>query len=144
MDAPIARVVSHGAKVHTDKLDYAQALVTYENGLVASLTASRITESKVREARINARDAYISVDYLNRTVEISRKTNFTLDVGHRIDYKQENILEKVFVPMAEPLRTEFSHFADCIRTGKPVLTSGEMGKKALELCFRISEEALTR
>lgn len=144
VDTPITRVVSHGAKVYTDKLDYAQALVTYENGLVASLTASRITESKIREARINARDAYISVDYLNRTVEISRKTNFTLDVGHQIGYKQENILEKVFVPMAEPLRTEFAHFADCIRTGKPVLTSGEMGKKALELCLRISEQALTR
>jgi predicted dehydrogenase len=41
VSAPIKRVVSHGAKVYTDKLDYAQALVTYENGIVTSLTASR-------------------------------------------------------------------------------------------------------
>lgn len=142
--APITRVVSHGAKVYTDKLDYAQALVTYEDGMVASLTASRVTESKVRQAQINARNAYILVDYLNRTVEVSRKTNFTLDVGHPIEYKQENILEKVFVPMAEPLRTEFAHFAKCIRTGEEVSTSGEMGKQALELCMKISAEALTR
>lgn len=139
---PIKRVVSHGAKVYTDKLDYAQALITYEGGMVASLTASRVTESKVRKAEINARNAFIGVDYLNRTVEISRKTNFTLDIGHPTQYKQENIIEKVFVPFKEPLRAEFEHFAQCITSGKKPATNGEMGKKALELCVKISSEAL--
>lgn len=141
-DAVIERVVSHGAKVHTDKLDFAQALVTYDNGLVASLTASRVTESKIRKAEISAMNSYIDVDYLNRTVEVSRKTNFSLDVGYPVQYKQENIVEKVMVPISEPLRAEFEHFFTCINTGAEVATSGEMGKRALELCERIQNEAL--
>lgn len=141
-DAPVKRVVSQGANVYTDKLDYAQALVEFESGLLASLTASRVTESKVRCAEINARNAFIAVDYLNRSVRISRKTNFTLDVGYSLQYKQENIIEQVFVPANEPLRAEFQHFAQCIKTGEPIATSGEMGKKALALCMDITDKAL--
>lgn len=141
-NAPVKRVVSQGAKVYTDKLDYAQALVEFDGGLLASLTASRVTESKVRCAEINARNAFIVVDYLNRSVRISRKTNFSLDVGYDLQYKQENIIEQVFVPSNEPLRAEFQHFAHCIQTGEPVATSGEMGKKALALCLDITEKAL--
>lgn len=141
-NAPVRRVVSQGAKVYTDKLDYAQALVEFDGGLLASLTASRVTESKVRCAEINARNAFIVVDYLNRSVRISRKTNFSLDVGYDLQYKQENIIEQVFVPSNEPLRAEFQHFAHCIQTGEPVATSGEMGKKALALCLDITEKAL--
>lgn len=140
-DSPVVSVVSQGTKVYTDKLDYAQAFVRFESGLLASLTASRVTESKVRVAEINAKNSFITVDYLNRAVRISRKTNFTLDVGYNLQYTQENIIEQVFVPSAEPLRSEFQHFARCIATGDPVATSGEMGKKALALCMEISEKA---
>lgn len=143
-DAKIARVVSHGAKVYTDKIDYAQALVTYETGMVASLTASRVTETKIRKAEISAKNSYIAVDYLNRTVEISRKTNFSLDVGYPVQYSQENIVEKVMVPISEPLRAEFEHFAHCINTGETVSTSGEMGKRALELCELIQDNAFSK
>lgn len=141
-DTPIKRVVSQGASVYSDKLDYAQALITYEGGLLASLTASRVTEAKIRKADISAKTSYIAVDYLNRTIEISRKTNFTLDVGYPVQYKQENIIERVMVPISEPLRSEFEHFFHCINTNTPVSTSGEMGKKALELCELIQAQAL--
>jgi len=140
--SPIKRIVSHGARIYTDKLDYAQALITYENDLVASVTASRVTETKIRTARISARKCFILIDYLNRTVEISRKTNFTLDVGYAVQYKQENIIEKVIVPIYEPLRSEFEHFAYCINTGDDIATSGEMGLKALKICHQIQENAI--
>jgi len=142
VDAPLKRIVSQGAVVFTNKLDYAQAMVTYENGFVASLTASRVTESKIRRADVNARNSYVAVDFLNRTVDISRKTNFSLDVGYPVQYKQENIIEKVLVPINEPLRSEFEHFAHAINTGAPVATSGEMGKRAVELCQLIQDNAL--
>jgi predicted dehydrogenase len=144
IDVPIKRIVSQGVCVFTDKLDYAQALLTYENGQVASLTASRVTESKIRRIDISARNSYINVDCLNRTVEISRKTNFSLDVGYPVQYRQENIIEKVLVPINEPLRSEFSHFAHAIHTGEPIATSGEMGKRAVELCQLIQDNALTK
>ncbi|MDR0350297.1 MAG: Gfo/Idh/MocA family oxidoreductase, partial [Coriobacteriales bacterium] len=142
IDRPIKRIVSQGCVTRTDKLDFAQALITYEDGTVASLTASRITESKIRRIDISAANSYINVDCLNRTVEISRQTNFSLDVGYPVQYRQENIVEKVIVPINEPLRSELAHFASAIQSGGPIATSGEMGKRAVELCQRIQDAAL--
>ncbi|MDR2587040.1 MAG: Gfo/Idh/MocA family oxidoreductase, partial [Coriobacteriales bacterium] len=114
---PLRRLSAQGAQVHSDKLDYAQALLEYEGGTVASLTASRATESKIRAIQITGRKAFIIVDCLNRSVEISRKTHYTLDVGRDISYRQESIVEKVFVPFKEPLLAEFEEFARAIVAG---------------------------
>lgn len=139
--SPVKSVAAHGFKMHSDKLDYCQALVTFEDGLCASLTASRVTEAKIRTADIDCVKAHVSLDYIDRKVEVSRKTSFQLDAGHDVQYKQENIIERVVVPNIEPLRAEFAHFAHCIETGEEVLTSGEMGLKALELSAAIEEAA---
>ena len=141
-DEPIKSLDAQGACIYTDKIDYAQALITFESGKMASLTASRVTESKIRKAQVNAKNAFIDVDYLARSVEISRKTNFALDVGYPVQYTQENIVEKVFVPLEEPLRAEFDHFASAIIHDTPVGPSGQMGTKALKMCFAI-EQAVT-
>lgn len=135
-------VYAQGTKLYSDKLDFCQALVSFEGGPLASLTASRITESKVRTATVTTKKCYIEVDYIDRTVEVFRKTNFNLDVGYPVQYTQENVVEKVLVPIHEPLRAEFEHFYNCIETGEPVATSGEMGKKALELCELIQSSAM--
>jgi len=139
--SPIKKLCAQGAVVFSDKLDFAQALISFENGSCASLTASRVTETKIRKAEINCKNAFILVDYLNRTVEISRKTNFVLDIGYDARYRQDNIVEKVFVPIAEPLRNEFSHFAECILTNAPIMTNGNMAIAALEICEQIGKEA---
>jgi len=139
---PIKRLSAHGICLYANQIDYAQALITFKSGKQASLTASRITESKIRTAKVNARTAYIDVDYLARTVEIYRKTQFALDVGYPVQYTQENIIEKVFVPMEEPLRAEFEHFAQAIINDIPIGPSGKMGKQALEICQLIEQAIL--
>jgi predicted dehydrogenase len=142
IDAPIKRIASQGSKVFSKRLDFAQALITFENGVLASLTASRVTETKIRRAEISAKRSYILVDYLNRTVEVSRKTHFSLDVGYPVQYRQENAVERILVPISEPLRAEFEHFYACIISDTPVATSGEAGRRALELCQQIQEAAI--
>lgn len=137
--SPVDGISAHGASVRSGKLDYCQALVHFENGVCASLTASRVTESKIRTADITCEHAFIEADYINRSVEIARKTSFSLDVGYEVQYRQENIREKVVVPISEPLRNEFAHFVSCIRTGDEIATSGEAGLKALELCMAIED-----
>lgn len=138
---PIEKLASQGAKVFSNKLDHVQAMIRYESGILASITASRVTESKVREIQINTESAYIVVKFIERSIEIMRKTNFNLDVGHSMSYRQENIVERVFVPLSEPLRNEFAHFAQCIREGVQPQTDGRMSLKALQLCEMISEGA---
>jgi predicted dehydrogenase len=134
-------ISSQGVRMHGTQLDYAQALLCYDSGIVASLTASRITESKVRTAHIHTKNAYISVDLLNRSIEISRKTSFKLDVGYEARYRQESVVEKVFVPFKEPLVAEFEEFARCIQSKALPKTSGGDARRALDLCQRISDGA---
>jgi virulence factor len=139
---PIRSIKSQGVAVHSDKLDYAQALIEYESGVVASLTASRVTESKIRSIHISGRSSFITADCLNRSVEISRKTHYRLDVSRDIQYSQENIVERVSVPYKEPLLAEFEEFYRCIAEGTVPRTSGLCARRALELCDLISQGAL--
>lgn len=139
IESPIARIASHGIRVYSDKPDFVRTLITFENGILADITASRITESKVRGAEAMAQNAYITADFLSRTVNIMRGARFLPDVERSMGYRQENIAEKVFVPMGEPLRGEFVHFAQCVRTGQPPTTGGESALKALLICEQITE-----
>ena len=119
-------------------IDYAEGLIKFENDAVACLTASRITEDKIRTITVHTDNAYIQVDCVSRSIQISRKTNYRLDVGHDITYRQENILEKVIVPQYEPLKAQLSDFIKCIITGKEPLVSGNAGLEAVRIADEIS------
>jgi predicted dehydrogenase len=138
-DAPVTRIASHGICVYSEKPDHAQALIAFENGLIADITASRITESKVRRIEVTAQNAYIAADLLTRSIQIMRQTRFIPGMERSTGYRQENIVEKVYVPMGEPLRAEFAHFAECVTTGGRPRTDGESALKALMICERITE-----
>lgn len=139
--APAARIASMGSKLRSDKLDFVHALLRFDGDVVCSLCASRVTESKIRTIDVHARNCFVHVDLISRAIEVSRKTRFALDVGYPVQYKQDNVVEKVLVPIAEPLKLEFEHFARAINEDTPVETDGYAGKLALELCEAISEEA---
>ena len=57
--SPVSQIMSQGISVHSDKPDHVQALIRLENGIAADLTASRITESKVRRIEVTAQNAFI-------------------------------------------------------------------------------------
>lgn len=132
---------SVGIKVYSETYDYIQSLIKYDSGKIASLTASRITEDKKRTIEINTKSAYIVADYLNRTIVITRKTKFSLDVGYSTKYRQENIQEKVYVPMKEPLFAELEHFHGCICNKNTPKTSIKNGLAVLKLCKEIIDKA---
>lgn len=119
--------------------DYVEALFRFDNGVLASVTSSRATEDKIRTIDIHCRGAFIKADMLNRTITLSRKTSYHLDVGYDPTYRQENVTERVFVPSAESLRNELSHFADCIDFGVPCRTSPESALQSLRVLDRIRE-----
>lgn len=109
-----------GKKVYTTQFaDYASATLSFENGVIATITTSRSTEDKIRKLCIHAKGAYIEGDLLNRTLLIKRGTNYLEDVrAASIKYKQSSITEQVVLPNIEPLKVEMSSFGmaivDCI------------------------------
>ncbi|MDR1061132.1 MAG: Gfo/Idh/MocA family oxidoreductase [Clostridiales bacterium] len=145
---PIKNITAVGRAVRSERhIDYAQAIVEYEDsGLLASITASRITEDKIREITVHARSALIRADLLNRTLTLTRQTNYSSGAGGAGGepdalYRQENITEKVFVAAVEPLRQELLEFARCVGGGVKPNVSGEASVRALEVLEMISARA---
>ncbi|WP_232699359.1 Gfo/Idh/MocA family protein [Brevibacillus daliensis] len=118
---------------------HATALFQFQSGVVAQITASHLTEEKIRSLRIVTRDAFVQADLLEKKIIISRATNFYL--GKKSDgYSQQNILEKVIVPVQEPLRVEINHFLSVIEGIEEPFVTGEAGMAALQLATEISNQ----
>ncbi|MCI8699827.1 MAG: Gfo/Idh/MocA family oxidoreductase [Clostridia bacterium] len=136
---PIENITSTAVNVMSNnRADYVQAVAQHTNGTISSLIASRVTEDKVRTIDIHTKKCFIRADLLNRTLTVSRKTTFDLNVGYVPTYKQENIIEKIMLPNVEPLRAEHLEFAKAIIEGRTPLTSGKDATKAVELAEKIN------
>ena len=70
--SPVKQVEASGVSVISQSPDIANARIEFENGCVANLTASRISLKNMRKARFFQKDAYISVDFLEKKVEVVR------------------------------------------------------------------------
>ncbi|WP_049899983.1 Gfo/Idh/MocA family protein [Halococcus agarilyticus] len=133
---------------------YVDAQLRFDDGIVASLTASRVTQRKVRELTITTRDSWIVVDYIDRSIEIHRQsaeryepsddarhTKFHSQVWRRGIESNEGIIEQPMVGGGEPLKKELAAFVDCVETGdEPVVTAAD-GLRALEVARTIDRLA---
>lgn len=119
---------SSGIHVLSEKFDIANARLEFKSGCVATLTASRVHQGKVRNLRIFEPTAYYSVDYMDQEVK-----SFPLN-GRQTDIKTLKIKKE------EPLKIELKNFLACIKTGKNRKVSGEEGLRALKLAHKILDE----
>ncbi len=140
--APVATVQSAVRHVHSEAFaDYAAATLIFADGVIATLAASRVTEEKVRRLTVSTTRSNITVDYLRRTIEISRSARLTADGQGSRTYRQESVVERVFVPMEEPLVAQISAFLDAVRRGDRPRVPLSTGVRCLELAERITREA---
>lgn len=135
------RLFAAGASAVSGKLDYVQALMQFGNGVVASLVASRITETKVREIAVHTDRSYILADLLNRSLSVMRKTNLVIDEGTASAYRQDSVIQKVFVPMVEPLYMELTDFIDCAVYGRQPMADGPAACRAIRIAEAVSGQA---
>jgi predicted dehydrogenase len=116
-----------GVPVLTDKVDITNVRLELENGAVANLTASRVSQDRVRKQRFFGSDFYISVDTKEQEVK-----------GYRLVQKQIQPLQ-VSVTKKEPLRAELEGFLAAVRDRKPPLVTAEDGLEAVALAKRVSD-----
>jgi len=116
-----------GVAVMTEKVDITNVRIEFENGAVANLTASRVSQDRVRKIRFFSREAYISVDTKEQEVK-----------GYRLAGKTVLPIE-VTVMKQEPLRAELEAFIECVRTRTRPLVSGEDGLAAVDLAIRVAQ-----
>ena len=126
-NSPVKSINATGVSVLSSTEDIANARINFENGCVANVTASRISQDTLRKIRVFQDDTYLSLDYMNQAGQLCRKT--------------EGGIEAMAVPInkAEPLATELQSFLDCIRHQNNPVVTGEHGTAALRLAVAICQ-----
>jgi predicted dehydrogenase len=125
--SPVAEVSAAGTPVFSEHEDAASAVLTFEGGCVASVSASRCTEEKFRTLCVSQEEAYISLDYGTQEIQIHRSASSDgLVERGSIKYRQASTVEHVLVhKAANPLLEEVSHFVRCVRGETEPLVSAE-------------------
>ena len=126
---PAAEIRAVGMPVLTPRVDIANARIAFEGGCVANLTASRVSDKRVRKCRVFASELYVSIDMQEQTVRAYRLSR---EGG-------EPKIHPVEVPVtrAEPLARELEDFARAVRERSAPLVSGEVGRDALALATEV-------
>jgi predicted dehydrogenase len=125
----VVRVDAVGVPVLTSKVDIANARVRFASGLIANLTASRVSAEKVRKFRVFSPRTYISVDFTAREARVYRLRESP--AGPEID------VERTAAPDEEPLRRQLAGFLRAVREGSTPAVSGADGRRALALALGI-------
>jgi len=105
--------------------DIANVRLSFKNGTIADITASRITKEEVRKIKISQEDSHIMMDYLHMAAQVVRKVDGKI------------VKEKIRIRKKEPLKQELKSFISCIQNNTRPLVSGKEGKLALTVAMDI-------
>ncbi|MBM9590549.1 Gfo/Idh/MocA family oxidoreductase [Leptospira sp. 201903075] len=137
----VKEVKAVGSSVVSNHEDIASVVLTFANGCVASLNASRASQAKIRTLNISQKDSYVFLDFTNQEIELHRQASSTTQLGSgEIKYRQESIVEKIFVHKDNPLKQEHEHFVKCIKGESEPMVKGDSDISTLEVAYKILEE----
>lgn len=141
--SPVVKLTANGTRnPDSTYLDYVTANLGFANGVVATLTASKVTHRKIRCISAHSQNSLTEADFLKNEILIHRHTaNSTTNYPQGL-YKQDGLIEKVYTSNIEPLRAELDHFVNCVRGGNQPSVGGEQALKALRLASLIEQMAL--
>jgi predicted dehydrogenase len=134
IDSDIKRIDASGTSVLTQGTDIANARLTFTNGCVANVTASRISMKMERKMRLFRPCSYISVDFQDKILIKHQTGDKEMFPGIPEIVSEESKFEN-----GDALLEEIKHFVDCIETGSNPLVSGDAGRRALETAIKISQ-----
>lgn len=149
INSNVNKIDASGVSVVSDTIDIANARIEFDNGAVANVTASRISQKKMRKMRLFQKDAYVSLDFNSGVSEVFRLIDFdeNIDAAHinfgemgigskkkKIIYEQPEVLE------VNALKYELDLFIDSILKNTQPAVSGSDGLKAL----RVADEIIAK
>jgi len=128
VNSKIKKIESVGVNVLTQFEDIANSRITFKNGCVANLTASRVSDEIMRKIRIFQEDTYISLDYKEAKACVYKKSGLTIT--------------KVDLPIEkeQPLKKELESFLACVLEHKEPLVSGRIAREALKVALEIQNQ----
>lgn len=144
----VKRISASGVAVVSDTPDIANARIEFDNGCVANLTSSRISMKNMRKSRFFQKDAYISVDFLTKELEVVRMENveeepdpfdMILELGEGKPSKKISF-DKPTIAESNAIKEELDTFCSAIENDTTPIVPIEDGKAALEIAHQIVEK----
>ena len=144
VDSKVKNIQASGISVISETPDIANARIEFENGCVANLTASRISMKNMRKTRFFQKDAYISVDFLEKKSELVRMKeapenpgDFDMILQNAEGVKKQILFENPTVANNNAILDELDSFAHAIRTNSTPVVSLSQGAEALRVAQQI-------
>ena len=150
-NSTVSKIDAVGVSVLGDVEDICNARLTFANGCVANLTASRLAMRTDRRLRVFSPDAYVSIDYQKRHGTVIRRTRnidairaaaAKIRAGEiqdlsQLNYKDLVHIEELPIDDVEPLRAELDAFVEAVTKGSDPVVTAEDGMHAVEVAARI-------
>jgi predicted dehydrogenase len=141
VDARPVRIAALGATVLSEVTDVAAVQLWFDSGTIATITASRATEEKIRTLAITQPDAYIVLDYTEQDIHIHRRAaqEFTLN-RESIRYRRASFVEHLQVHKDNPLKLEILHLIQAMqrcRAGQAVDVAENDNLRSLAMALQI-------
>ncbi|MFU8886078.1 MAG: Gfo/Idh/MocA family oxidoreductase [Cyanobacteriota bacterium] len=138
--APVVRLAAAGGRSAEGPIDYVNATLAFANGVVASLTASKMAHRKIRSLSAHCRASLVETDFLNRTLHIHRRAHQSVSADHgELVYRSDGVIEEVSTTSIEPLYAELEHFLACVRGEESPAVDGLQASRALLLADLIEQ-----
>lgn len=142
----VKRVHASGVTVISETPDIANARIEFENGCVANLTASRISMKTMRKARFFQKDAYISVDFLEKKCEVVKMKDapenpddFAMILTNAEGVKKQIYFDNPEVDANNAILDELNSFAEAIKNDRTPEVSLSQGADALRVAMQVIE-----
>ena len=142
----VKRINASGVSVISNSPDIANARIEFENGCVANLTASRISLKSMRKSRFFQKDAYISIDFLEKKVEVvkmkdapQKPGDFDMILQNAEGVKKQIYFENPDIIQNNAIMDELESFADAINNDKVPVVTLEQGTNALKVALQVIE-----
>tara|TARA_R110002049_G_scaffold762_9_gene5094 strand:- start:9494 stop:10462 length:969 start_codon:yes stop_codon:yes gene_type:complete len=144
VESEVKQINASGVSVISNSPDIANARIEFENGCVANLTASRISLKNMRKSRFFQKDAYISVDFLEKKVEVvkmkdapEKPGDFDMILQNAEGVKKQIYFENPDIASNNAILDELETFADAINNNTVPVVTLEQGTRALRVALEV-------
>ncbi|MBP3346129.1 MAG: Gfo/Idh/MocA family oxidoreductase [Alphaproteobacteria bacterium] len=129
---------------HASGKDYITALLEFENGVTANITASRITQARVRTMTVTTDTNYIDMDFINQSINVHTQGRMPYvnqeEIPEWMHYGLKGSVEQLFIPTNQPLQAELNHFVNCINGKETPRITGENALEALRVIWGVQQK----
>ena len=132
VNSKIKKLSAVGGRNSQGLIDFVNATLVFNNNVIASLTASKMSHKKIRSLSAHCQNGLVETDFLNHKLQIHRKSNESYTAEHgELVYRNDGFVEEVSTTSIEPLYAELEHFLKCVQGKESPEVDGEQASRAL-------------